>query len=286
MNKNINELSEFKKKGIQIFSKIYSDQEIDEIEKILIKSFKKVKSTTPLSASKNFSNCSFTVPELNKLLFNEKLIDAMKLCLGSDELMYTSVLGIQKDMQGSWHKDDGTGSFDKGYFLKDPYNDETCKVLRVGIYLQDHNKHNLGTAYKPFSHKYKELEWGETKFVECKRGDISIFDVRLTHSGAFRHKLYLKVINFLPDKFKPIIDISYNIFRNIYLYITNKSKVTIWMSFGIPNSNTINYSKNIMKAQLVQSGGNWYLPKECEELLASKGIDCASKYFENEDFQQ
>ena len=70
MYENIKTLNdEFNEKGIKIFHDIYSNNELDEIEKILFKNFKKIKSTTPFTSSKNHSNCSQTIPELNKLIF-------------------------------------------------------------------------------------------------------------------------------------------------------------------------------------------------------------------------
>jgi len=287
MDGNIKTLNdEFNNKGIQIFSDIYSSQELDEIENILFKNLKKIKSVTPFTSSKNYSNCSYTIPELNKLIFNDRLIEKLKLCLGSEKLMYTSVLGVQKDMLSGWHKDDGTTlTTDNGYFLKDPYNDETCRVLRVGIYFQDHNKDHPGTHFKFFSHKKRDLDTGETSFVEGKRGCVSIFDVRLTHSGTFRSKLYNSVINISPNKLKPKVVVFLNMIRSFWLKMTNKHKLTVWTAFGVSNHNTINYSKTMMKGQLIQSGGHWNLPLECSELLESKGIELASKHFNDTDFQ-
>ena len=81
------------------FSDIYSSQELDEIENILFKNLKKIKSVTPFTSSKNYSNCSYTIPELNKFRdeLNRWLVPAYgeKLYIDFD---YTSISEMQEEM--------------------------------------------------------------------------------------------------------------------------------------------------------------------------------------------
>lgn len=269
----------FQKNGVQIFTNIFNNDELIIMEKLLKDKFKKTKANSFMSSSRNISNGSSNILGLDKLFFNDKLINICKICLGSENLMYTSVLGIQKNEHGDWHKDDGTGSSEKGFFLKDPYDDETCRVLRIGLYFQDHNSKNPGTAYKVGSHRHKDLIWGKKNYVTCRKGDVIIFDVRLTHAGVFKSIILKFLQKNLPKSIYPIILLVNSIFRLLYLKISRKEKITCWSAIGINNENTINYSKNIMISQIKQSGGDHFLNKDSSDHFKTYNVVCAAKHF-------
>ncbi|WP_353950320.1 hypothetical protein V6K52_11810 [Knoellia sp. S7-12] len=103
----------------------------------------------------------------------QKLLDTDKVIYGGD-----SSATINGKIR-VWHKDN-TDREDPDA----PDWDDRYSQLRFGIYLQDHTEHSGGLNLKVGSHEICDLTSGETIYVKNNPGDMIVWSMRMTHSGA------------------------------------------------------------------------------------------------------
>jgi len=267
--------------GFIIFRNVFDDNDIRSLRSTMDEAFKKEPSKARVNPTRQISNCSSNVPQLNWILSHDKFIQCIRDALNTNDIVYTSVFAIQRDMMGGWHKDDGTGSSELGYFLELPYGNKECKVVRIAFYLQKHDSRYPGILLSPGSHKYKS--WSVDKFIcpELNPGDVIIFDVRLNHSGTPRSKLYQAIAKIIPAKYQVWLGRISSVFRMLSVTLSRKNKHAIFMAFGVDNSHTVTYSKSLMKNQLSQPpGGDCGLPSQAKQILDKKNI----KYLARSEF--
>ncbi|MDT0214828.1 hypothetical protein Q9R29_13120 [Rothia sp. ARF10] len=103
----------------------------------------------------------------------QKLLDTDTVIYGGD-----SSATINGKIR-AWHKDN-TDRQDPDA----PDWDDQYTQLRFGVYLQDHVTHSGGLNLKVGSHLECDLTSGETIYVKNNPGDMLVWSMRMTHSGA------------------------------------------------------------------------------------------------------
>jgi hypothetical protein len=76
-----------------------------------------------------------------------------------------------------------------------------------------------------------------------------------------------------------------NLVRKLLFIYGKRNKYAIFSAFGLSNQGTINYSKNMMKGQMKQSGGGFLLDQKLVERFHKKGIACAAEHFDESMFK-
>ncbi len=267
----------FDEEGIAHFKNLFSEKEKKILREQVIKIFDKNKSHNYFADAQNLSNCSYNYPELNWITMHEKLLASVREVLGTKDIMYTSVLGIQKNMLSSWHKDDGTSGNRNGYFNKKDYESDT-KVVRIGIYFQKHDKRNVGLGYIKGSHHNQNLK-GKKKFIENDAFDLIIFDCRLTHTGRLRSKYFYLIKKLIPNFLYGVWDRFYLLQDNLYSKLVGREKIALFCTFGRNIKETITYSANMMEGQIKQSGGEKKLRPDIIKQYKERNIECACEFF-------
>lgn len=275
-----------KNDGIYLFKNVFNAEEINKLRRQTIDAFSKVPRVSKYNPAKYISNCNATQPELDWVVLNSKLLDCVRQSLGTDDIMYTSILGLQENMLSDWHKDDGTRNDDPGYFERDPLGDDDCMVLKIAIYLQKHDAKFPGFYYRLGSHKHRSLHAGEYKTLDINPGDIAIFDARLTHSGVFATQMYKYLERNLPSSTHKYLRLCSSIVRQAQIKATGKNKHGVFIGFGVNNQETVCYSKNMMINQIKQYGGDPFLSQNLVDEFSKKGVSCASTLFDAKDFAQ
>lgn len=79
-----------------------------------------------------------------------------------------------------WHKD--LGEVPGGTFAEDHFASDAFAIYKVGIYLQDHTERG-GLTVRLGSHRSRELDVGQRRYVATRPGDVTVIDVRLSHIG-------------------------------------------------------------------------------------------------------
>jgi hypothetical protein len=114
------------------------------------------------------------------VLTDGRMVAVAKKLLGVDKVLYggdssATVNGVIR----TWHKDNTDREDPEA-----PDWDDRYTQLRFGIYLQDHTTHTGGLNLKLGSHDICDLTSGETIYVKNGPGDLLVWSMRMTHSGA------------------------------------------------------------------------------------------------------
>ncbi len=165
--------------GILLVRDVLSADEIAKLREIVTSHL--TASGRRLSLGKTQPNASLQVPELSFLFAHPKIVEIMSRLLGSDNVVFTGHCDIHMNMLSGWHKDSGE-TVPGGYFKGDYMDAEDCRVYKVAIYLQDTGERDSFSA-RLGSHRKADLTSGELVKAYSRRGDLVIFDVRLSHTG-------------------------------------------------------------------------------------------------------
>ncbi|EWT01587.1 hypothetical protein N865_09900 [Intrasporangium oryzae NRRL B-24470] len=114
------------------------------------------------------------------VLTDGRMVAVAKKLLGVDRVLYggdssATINGVIR----AWHKDNTDREDSEA-----PDWDDRYTQLRFGIYLQDHTQHTGGLNLKLGSHDRCDLSSGETIYVKNEPGDLLVWSMRMTHSGA------------------------------------------------------------------------------------------------------
>jgi len=118
------------------------------------------------------------------------LLEVLTEIFGTDSYRFCGHcdIGINRVVSG-WHKDILNGAY-LSYQKVSPWATgpagETYKIVKVGIYLQDHSGDNNALQVVPGSHLEERLDTTNPLRLKPAFGDCIIFDQRITHRGMER----------------------------------------------------------------------------------------------------
>lgn len=178
----------YNKNGYYVFTNVLSHTEIDEYRDEIMKYLSQNKNTIMKNAD------GFAIPDYIKLHELEKtagLKEHTKIHANLEILFHGlnyrfcshNDIGINRVV--GWHKDKLNGYVEK-YQVHDIWGnveDEKHEIVKVAIYLQDHGDNNDALQVVPGSHLKRELNHGGSIYLHPKKGDVVIFDQRITHRG-------------------------------------------------------------------------------------------------------
>lgn len=156
----------FWRDGYAILPSVYSDEEVEQMR---------------AEAKEHCqSGGELATGPLKHVLTDGKMVAVARKLLGTDDVIYggDSSATINGKIR-AWHKDN-TDRLDKDA----PDWDDRYTQLRFGIYLQDHKSHSGGLNLKPGAHDICDLSTGPTTYVRNDPGDLLVWSMRMTHSGA------------------------------------------------------------------------------------------------------
>jgi len=181
----------YNKNGYYVFTNILSHTETDEYHDEIMKYLSQNKNIIMKNAD------GFSIPDYIKLPQLEKttsLKDHPKIHANL-EILFQGLnyrfcshndIGINRVV--GWHKDKLNGDVEK-YQVHDiwsEYEGEKHEIVKVLIYLQDHSNDNDGLKLVPGSHLKRETSNVGAILLHPKKGDVIIFDQRITHRGMDR----------------------------------------------------------------------------------------------------
>ena len=176
----------FNENGYIILKNILTFKQIDKCKQIIFEYMKKNKLI-------NNSN-GYTIPNfieledfsyISRLKDNRKIKNILNIIFSGNNYRFCSHNDIGINRIVGWHKDKLNGkyaNYEKNDIWKE-YNGEKHEIVKVLIYLQDHDKLKDGLKLVPKSHLDKNIKINNYIDVKSKIGDIIIFDQRITHRG-------------------------------------------------------------------------------------------------------
>ncbi|MDJ0660798.1 MAG: phytanoyl-CoA dioxygenase family protein [Crocosphaera sp.] len=231
-------------------------------------------------------NAAVEVPEINWLFYHPKILAVMGQLLGQEQIMFTSHCDVHCRTLSAWHKDDGMKVMEGGYFGFPAYDQEDCKVYKVALYLQDHDRNKAGLTVRKGSHKLSDINQGEEVYLKTKGGDAIIFDVRLTHTGQqdiypveFLEKPNAVIKKGLNKVLKISSQTTEQYLKKIYDGLFG-DRLSIFFTYGLPNEYTKNFAINNMKRQLEQNkNSNLFMSEETKQKFLENNVVLAEEYF-------
>ena len=209
-----NEKSFFDKNGYAIYRNIFNLEEIDNFRNLVKKSLDEdLKSGAAEFIDINKKNVYYTYGDIinkpiSKLLFDTKIVNIAEEIIGDTPSYFgegTYQVGVG---DRGFHRDmvdeilDGVSTRN---YLHGPDWSEDYKMIRIGVYLQDHDKFSGGVKLEEGSHKLP-FNKGKRVLADTKAGDVVVWDLRTYHSGnSVRLKLFpnlalgCRIENILPD---------------------------------------------------------------------------------------
>jgi len=141
------------------------------------------------------------IKELNKtadLRNNNKIHEALIDYFQSENFRFCSHNDIGINRIVGWHKDKLNGKYEKYETINiwNEYNGEKHEILKVLIYLENHNSNNDGLKLIPKSHLNKQIQIDKNKVIQLnpELGDVIIFDQRITHRGMEKQVAYPRIL--------------------------------------------------------------------------------------------
>jgi hypothetical protein len=107
---------------------------------------------------RNLPNAVQYVPDIHWLYSHPRVIAAFREALGSDDVVFTRHCDIAQNRLSAWHKDTG---HNPPYFSGDFIHDDSCRVYKMAVYLEDHVDNDHGLWVRRGSHHIPNLESGE-----------------------------------------------------------------------------------------------------------------------------
>ncbi len=169
------------KNGFIVFKNVLSFNLIDKIRNLgqIHSKISGIKKHHGVRQPHAFRFAPFIAELFGEQEFNNKLSQS----IGSSEWFITNHADLHSNALSGWHKDDGMSYGNGGYFRESLYHIENPCVYKCAIYLQDHIDFNDGLTVIKGSHRIPNINKGIQEHISIKKGDIIIFDPRLSHTG-------------------------------------------------------------------------------------------------------
>jgi hypothetical protein len=186
---------DFLNDGYCIVDGVFSLQEVDKMRNISLEYFNNsggFRDNTGRAKPDWINDNNLSI--LKQIVYSKNLETLIRDLIG-ESVNFVGHNDLHVNRNVNWHKDRLNGAARK-YEVNNPWselNGQVMKIYKVNIYLQDHSNNNDGLMIKKGSHKFENLEKGETVILKPKIGSIVVFDQRITHraqwSGGYNRLL-------------------------------------------------------------------------------------------------
>lgn len=183
-------------------------------------------------------------PEIMKVSLSQKVVDAVKALLGSDDIVLIPETAIMRGFYPTWHKDSTTQEKMGHMFHKDP----NFKMIRCGIYFQDNDEHGGGLSVFSGSHKTPDNFMGKfperTLYTRIRNRLFPQSDEK----SKFLNPLNLKLVH-IPSRVGDMVVFDFKTAHRGTLPLSqrigdvppHKTKLAIFDIFGVNNEFTQQY---------------------------------------------
>jgi len=213
------------------------------------------RSGIPKSGGMVLPNAAAGVPDIQWVLTHPRILAAVRGVLGTHQLTFTLEADLHRNyIANNWHKDTGEQVIDGGYFGVPCFDQEHCRVVKVGLYLQDHQRGG-GLNVRPGTQRDASLVSGQDFQTRTGAGDAILFDVRITHRGVavtFMDRVLTTVARVIPARGRARV---LDRLRHWWLAVTGRpDRLVVYFAFGVPSELTDAFATRNMRRQLSQLG--------------------------------
>lgn len=185
------DFDQYQKDGYFICEDVFSNAELDECAR-------EIQTYVKENRSKVFVSEGISIPDFlgrhhlpitHKLKESEKVHRALEVIFGgSEKYRFCGHNDIGVNRVVGWHKDKLNGDVEKYqvHNIWGEHEGEKHEIVKVLTYLEDHSSDNDGLKIVPGSHLKREINGAGAIQLRPKKGDVIIFDQRITHRGMER----------------------------------------------------------------------------------------------------
>lgn len=210
------EKSYFDNNGYAIYRNVFNQNEIQEFRDLVKKSLDqdlKLERAEFVDAGEKsvyYTHGDMIIKPISKLLFDKRIVNIANEIIGKTPCYFgegnyqvgVGDRGFHRDMV-----DEILDGISTRKYLHGPDWEDDYKMIRIGVYLQDHDKFSGGVKLEKGSNKLP-FSKGKRVLADTKAGDVVVWDLRTFHSGnSVRLKLFpnlplgCRIENILPDSF-------------------------------------------------------------------------------------
>tara|TARA_R110000824_G_scaffold53249_3_gene147493 strand:+ start:1298 stop:1954 length:657 start_codon:yes stop_codon:yes gene_type:complete len=123
---------------------------------------------------------------LRDLVFSKNLDSCVEALIG-ESVEFTGHNDLHVNRTVGWHKDRLNNDTRK-FEINSPWevvNDDTMKIFKANIYLQDHSRNDDGLMVRHGNHLHENMNIGAVTVLRPALGDIVIFDQRINHRARW-----------------------------------------------------------------------------------------------------
>jgi hypothetical protein len=185
------------RKGYIILKNIFSKEELldcqDEINRF-------IKNNNTMKNSGGIAIPDFIkkkgMEKTSELKNNEKILEALRDIFNGDNFRFCSHNDIGINRVVGWHKDKLNGEVSKYETIDiwSEHNGEKHEIVKVLIYLENHDSNNDGLKLVPGSHLKRKIDPKGHIQLKPELGDVIIFDQRITHRGMAKQVRYPRIL--------------------------------------------------------------------------------------------
>jgi hypothetical protein len=267
---------ELAERGYAVVRSVFTKVEIERLRTIVRGHLQR--SGSRFSLGKTQPNAAIAVPDLGFVFSHSRVVRLFKSLIVNGPTVFTGHCDIHMNMLSGWHRDSGEAY--GGYFSGDYMADETCRVFKMAIYLQDTTPRD-GLSVVPGSHRQRTYDINEAVPLCTSQGDAVIFDVRLAHVGQLPDWLEkgIKALNILlKGRNRTVEDSSIATkLKSVYWRLVGRrDRLSVFFTYGEDNERTHEFAKANMVRQTLQTAvAETRLSGSLVEELSRQGVTIA-----------
>ncbi|TKC56954.1 phytanoyl-CoA dioxygenase family protein [Pedobacter hiemivivus] len=230
----------FNANGYVIVKNVFTIEEVEKFRQLAYqtleedKSNKLVKKVVSDLKDVYYPKGDLLSKSLNEVLLSDKILKIAETILEEKPVYFqdsTYQIGIG---DRGFHRDNVDRIANQGEDWQGDYD-----IIRIGVYMQDHDKFSGGLKVVKKSHKGID---GKRVFIDSKAGDVVVWNLRTLHSG---NAARLKIL--------PNLVMGYrleNLLPSFLIKDSQQERISCFMSFGKEGPHLNRYIEKYMKVKM------------------------------------
>jgi len=268
--------SKIENKGFLLAENIFSSDEIDQLHASV---------KTHLGnewiehdCGKHQPNAVQLCPEISWVYSHPKLLDLVRKSIGNDNIFFHGVTDVYQNKLGSWHKDTGhSATAPNGYFDTSVYSEPDCQIYKVAVYLQCEKNNKRGFMARTGSHRTRELDVGEIEQLKTSKGDVLLFDIRVSHTAMLPDPIELFLFKVAKKLTRKGVEPAFTRhLKELYWWANgNKNRYALFFTFGAVNDFSRQFANRARPLSAIESANDpnyQQVPEELRTVLEGHNI--------------